>query len=246
MLKKIICLMVLFSLNANAVVTDSKTVTTENVSGKNLLEENFDKISDLKTKLTDIEGTLAKFQTCEAKNKTYMGLGVSGADSDDCLDIQNTPVKRKSKKPEFKKFSGVPKTGQLVDSLGQYLPATKSDFWGRARADKLCRDAEVGSRAMTVDDLKYVYKDLIKKIDAGNFTGTGANSIWLFDGWQSVIDTDTALPKFNFGKDVGTCGAWTSITGTGLVLEIKTSADLSYLQQDTESCAAKALIACVK
>lgn len=240
-----IFLISLLSFNAllvNAVVSDSETKTTEISSGKSLLEENYKKISTLKTNIDNVENVMAKFQTCEAKNKIYLGKNVSGADGDDCVDIQDVPVERTSRIPEWQGFT-VAQTGVLASS---YNPADTSTAWGRQRADYLCNSTYAGSRAMTASDLKYVYKDLINQIDGTSFKSpTNSKNIWLFDGWQSYVDDTTAMPKYSLDKEVADCSAWTSATGTGHVLELDTSTSNYNIKQNTLACSSQALIGCV-
>lgn len=229
----------------NAAVVDSKTETTEVYSGDSLIDNNFDNITDLKAKYNAIENVLAKFQVCEAKNMTYLGEGVAGADSDNCLDIKSIPVKRKSKKPTFQSYVANVQTGNLTDSGTTYNDSDGTKSWGRARADFLCRtNVGIGYRAMTIDDLKYMQKSL--NITSGNFAGTTSKRLWLFDATESFAETGL-LTKYAHNELITECQGWKSETSgnKALALEITGTMPNYNMSVTSLACDQSALIACV-
>tara|TARA_Y100001960_G_C14760823_1_gene874019 strand:- start:897 stop:1649 length:753 start_codon:yes stop_codon:yes gene_type:complete len=233
---------------AFAATLDSKVETTDVFSGEALIKDNFEDIQDLQVKYDNIENVFNKFQTCEAKNMAYIGPGVAGSDGDDCVNIQSVPVKRKSKLPKWKGFVSNSRLGTLTETTGGYSPGTTSEQWGRARADKLCRNADASnsSRALTANDLKYVYNEI--PLSGANYDHSSSSAyLWVFDGHESVDENGSLIAKYQFDKDSANCQGWRSYSSAnkGLVLEVTGSATNYYMQQNTRTCNQKALIGCV-
>jgi hypothetical protein len=244
---KIIFQSLLFFVSFSAfAVDDSNVETTKLYSGDALVSDNFNKINNLEVNYNAIESNLSKFKTCEAKNKIYLGLGVAGADSDDCVDVQSIPVKLKSQKPSFAGFKTDDRMGQLVIESSSYNTADTSQSWGRPRADQLCRTDFTNSRALTVDDLKYMQNEIPLSTDHFNHT-SNLKYIWLFDGDESVDENEKLIAKYPFNKDAANCQAWKSGSSAvnGLVLEVTGTPTNYYMQQNVRACDLSAILACV-
>jgi len=255
-MKKYILLSLLFApFSAFAAQTNSQTLTTESLSKDYLLQNNFKDINNLKKDVDSLvsDVSLAAFQTCESRNKLYLGSGVDQADSDGCVDVTITPDPFKSKKPKlFDKAVSTLKTGQLVGPES-YDPAGRpSEPWGRHRADWLCDSVEPGTRALTVDDLKYVYDDLIGKINgvgtAFDFNSSPSSKyIWVFDNIESINEQGPhATPKYHIASNTYSGQGWRETFLNAPVLEIIPNSGNPYMKFSVLTHSNSALIACVK
>ena len=225
----------------------SKEYTTEQETAEALLNNNFKKISELNDKYEDIDYVLESFAKCEAKNMIYLGENVKGADNDDCVDVQNITIKRKSTPPVFVGFSDNEKYGTLTSTLGSYNPADNTQSWHRLKADEQCKAEHAGSRAMTYDDIKFVLKDL--KVVNGEFDHpSSAKKVWVFDVEQSRITPGDLGTRFDSNLSHNNCNGWTSGTSSNraIVLEIKSNTFNDYIVYNENLCHNKALIACVQ
>ena len=261
-MKKYILLSLLLSpVSVLAGQVDSQTMTTEFSSKEYLLQNNFKQINNLKIKVNEIDPDVTKFKNCENKNKLYLGSGVSQADLGGCVDIRKVIDSYTSKKPEFIGYVSNVKNGALVGSSEShnYNPSDKTKSWGRARADSLCvSNVEASTRAMTVDDIKYVYKDLQEGIST--FTSSHTR-IWVFDNYEGANeDISSYMPKYYMDlssspNSFNNSFNWTGSAGMyGTVLELISNGGSGYYMQlkPFQSSSAdtldskKALIACVR
>lgn len=239
-------LLISFNATATSPIAESEVFTTEQESGSTLLESNFTKINTLKDKINKIDYVLETFATCEAKNMTYLGENVKGADSDNCIDIQAVEVRRNSKEPTFANFNGSDWYGTLTTTTADYSPGDTSRTWHRTRPEAICNVSfGPNHRAMTQNDIKYLIDDF--DISDGNFNGLGNNKIWVFDAEQSLVEAGKASTKFDSTLTHNNCQGWSSFSSSdyGVVLEVKTSGSNNYIQYNTLSCDQKALILCV-
>ena len=241
-------LLISFNATATSPIAESEVFTTEQESGSTLLESNFTKINTLKDKINKIDYVLETFAICEAKNMTYLGENVKGADSDNCIDIQAVEVRRNSKEPTISGFASSDVfLGTLTTSTSAYNSSNTSESWHRTKADKFCRSHHAAnSRAMTSNDVKYLINDLY--ISIGNFNHTSKSKyLWVFDAEQSLVEAGKASTKFDSTLTHNNCQGWSSFSSSdyGVVLEVKASGSNNYIQYNTLSCDQKALILCI-
>jgi hypothetical protein len=202
------------SFNVSAANGDSKTVTTELGSQETLLQENYEKFTDLKVKMDNLDSTLTAFETCKAKNKVFLGVNASGSDSDSCVDIKQINFPRKSIKPEWAGYTDSKYYGNMSTSTSAVNTSSTSEPYGRYRADFLCRNKYgVNARALTLSDLKYVYKDIKKNNRYFDTPTSSQNTIWLFDAIESfdAVYGRAVYALNNMAQaNTGTCLAYTT------------------------------------
>lgn len=244
-MKKLLLTLIFAPVSVFAVTVDSKVETTGVFAGQSLVEDNFKDINELQVKYNNIDGVLAKFEVCKAKNKAYLGVGVAGADSDECVDIKGIPLKRKSKKPSWAGFVTWSRYGTLMKATTPIV-LNDGEFYYRLRADYLCQNAKANSRAMTANDIKYVYNEI--PFTSSGFThSSNLDYMWLFDSYESVDQNEKLIAKYPFGKDAGNCKGWSSsaLADKGSVLEVTGGPTNYYLKQNQRSCNQLAVIGCV-
>lgn len=250
MLKQGLLLSVLILTAYVVKASDSVTVSTELGSAESILQDNYKDITDLKTKLNNLENTITAFQTCEAKNMVYLGVGVTGSDSDNCVDIQTVTLKRKSIKPTFAGYLDDAMYGNLTTSTSTINQGDTSQTWGRLRADMLCKTKYgANARAMTISDIKYTYADI--GLSGTNFAETNVSGtfdeMWIFDTALSYnANNDGSTVLYNMSDALfADCNAYTvATTVRGSILTTAATID-NKIHLSSQTCSSRALVPCV-
>tara|TARA_Y100001960_G_scaffold331846_1_gene430224 strand:+ start:1329 stop:2078 length:750 start_codon:yes stop_codon:yes gene_type:complete len=236
MKKQLLFAFTIISTSAGAVDNLRTAVSTNN----NLMihQQNLENIQKMEETKTLVEEGILKYQTCIDKGLLYLGDGASNVDADKCYDLTNTLNPDSTFRPTFAGHT----SAQFSFRSGQ--PNYSSSVNSRFELDKRCHSQYSGSRAMTYDDIKYIWQDLIAPANIDKKT-------WVVDSAFAMHNStgNRYIPKYLHATadHIRDCNGWnaTSANDRGSVFIKRTYNSSDYMDFTNQTCDSSAYLACV-